>query len=256
MSGAIAETILATRTVWLAYGGALIVITGASRGTGAAAAVGFAKAGFDVCINFREKAARARKVAAEVERHGQRAVLAPADLSTPEGRACLIETIATESKPMTGLVLNASGGLEPDRDPGYAMRLNCKAQVDLVLRTVPYLRGGGRVVFVTSNQAHRYPELELEPGYEPVARSKKAGERELRRLVPVLSRDGIRLIVATSDALEDSSAVMLLERANPGMIARRRANAGGRLPMTADLAATIIRGVTDPDLVEGQTLTT
>lgn len=60
------------------------------------------------------------------------------------------------------LILNASGGLERDADPGYAMRINCYAPVHLLTRALPLICAGGRVVFVTSHQAHfhginRYP---------------------------------------------------------------------------------------------------
>jgi hypothetical protein len=47
------------------------------------------------------------------------------------------------------LILNASGGLEKDRGEDYSMLLNCRAQLNLLKKSMPWLRSSGRVVFVT-----------------------------------------------------------------------------------------------------------
>lgn len=249
--------------VWTQREG-FVVITGASRGTGAATAIALAEAGYDVGINYREKERRARQVAGQVEELGRQAVLLPGDISTPDGREQLLDGALTFSAHLHGLVLNASGGLEKGAPPDYPMRLNCESQVALVKLAAPHLATAhlagrapeSRIVLVTSDQAHQYPRLELEPGYEPIAASKQAGEQALRALIPELDAMGIRLIVATSDALDDHPTVRLLERANPGMLAVRRANAGGRLPYVAEFASVIVRAIADPDVVSGQTLET
>jgi hypothetical protein len=45
--------------------------------------------------------------------------------------------------------------------------------------------------------------------------------------------------LATSDALDDHPTVRLLERANPGMLARRWTAAGRRLPLVTEFASVI-----------------
>jgi 3-oxoacyl-[acyl-carrier protein] reductase len=99
--------------------GSFVIVTGASRGTGAATAVALAEAGYDVGINYREKERRAGQDAARVEALGQRAVLLPADISTADGRHDMLDHAIRSSGRLDGLVLNASGGLEKDAPPDY-----------------------------------------------------------------------------------------------------------------------------------------
>lgn len=77
------------------------------------------------------------------------------------------------------LVLNASGGMERGVDPGYAMRLNCDAQVHLARLALPLMPPGGRIGFVTSHQAHFHLRKPVPADYLPVAASKRAGENAL-----------------------------------------------------------------------------
>lgn len=232
------------------YGG-WVAVTGASRGTGALVAVELAKAGYDLVVGYREKARRAENVAAEVRALGRRAVVARGDLATADGRREFADAIGNER--LAGLVLNASGGLEPGMAPDYPMVVNNEAQVALVSLLLPRLEGGGRVVFVTSHYAHSYPDVEiLIPGYHPVAESKNAGERAVRELLLELTRRDVRLVVATADILEDSAMIRILTRANPDLM--RRQGAGKVLPTVAEFAVTIVQGIVDDTLPTGTTL--
>ncbi len=58
-----------------------VLITGASRGIGAAVAVACARAGWDVGINYRSDAAAARHVATAAAAHGARTLLLQADVA-------------------------------------------------------------------------------------------------------------------------------------------------------------------------------
>jgi 3-oxoacyl-[acyl-carrier protein] reductase len=231
--------------------GGWVAVTGASRGTGALVAVELAKAGYDIVVGYREKARRAENVARQVRALGRQARPAPGDISTPPGRTEFARAI--EGERLAGLVLNASGGLEPGRAPDYPMIVNHEAQVELVTLLLPRLTGGGRIVFVTSHYAHGYPDVEIVvPGYAPVAESKNAGERALRARLPELAAHDVRLVVATADMLEDSMMLRVLDRASPGSIERQRA--GRQLPTVAEFAATIAQGITDDTLTTGTTL--
>ena len=60
--------------------GRVALVTGASRGIGAATARALARAGADVVVHFRRESSAAEAVAADVQRLGRRAVLVQADL--------------------------------------------------------------------------------------------------------------------------------------------------------------------------------
>ena len=54
------------------------------------------------------------------------------------------------------------------------------------------------------------------PEYEPVARSKRAGEDALRERLPQLDAAGIDFVVVSGDMIEGTITATLLERAQPG----------------------------------------
>lgn len=57
------------------------LVTGGSRGVGAATARLLAEQGFDVAVNYRDKARRAEAVVGEIEAAGRRGWPAQADLT-------------------------------------------------------------------------------------------------------------------------------------------------------------------------------
>jgi NAD(P)-dependent dehydrogenase (short-subunit alcohol dehydrogenase family) len=154
------------------------------------------------------------------------------------------------------LVLNASGGMERElvaADPDYPMRINRDAQLALVRATLPLLRPGGVIVFVTSHWAHLYDKMPQLPAYEPIAESKHAGEQALRALQPDLDARGLRLLVVTADLIEGTITPKLLERTAPGLIAWRRSTQGA-LPTTSDLGREIVQAALNPALASGATV--
>ncbi len=62
--------------------GKTALITGSSRSIGRALAVGFAREGADVVVNYRSGEAAAREVVAEIEAMGRRAIMVGADTSS------------------------------------------------------------------------------------------------------------------------------------------------------------------------------
>ncbi len=213
------------------------LITGASRGIGAATARRLAAAGVDVAINYRDKAARAERVAAGVRDLGRRAVTVRADLTDDQAVRSMIDTVLEAYGRLDVLILNASGGLEQDVPPDYAMRLNRDAQVRLADLAADRMHGG-RIVFVTSHQAHFHGEQPTLPKYAPVAASKQAGERALTARRPDYAARGIDLVVVSGDLIDGTITARLLDRAEPGLIDRRRSTAG-YLPTVDDFAAEV-----------------
>ncbi|MGN8025754.1 SDR family oxidoreductase [Microbacterium sp. 22242] len=225
--------------------GKVALVTGSSRGIGADTIRYFAQAGADVVINFRNKAPRAEKLAAEVRELGRRALVVGADLTDPASVAEMIEAVRAEFGGLDILVLNASGGMESNMGEDYALRLNRDAQVNVLQTALPLLREGGRIVFVTSHQAHFIRTTPTMPEYEPVALSKRAGEDALRELIPAIEARGVEFVVVSGDMIEGTITATLLERANPGAISQRRESAG-RLYNVSEFAAEVALAAIEP----------
>ncbi len=85
----------------------VVLVTGGSRGIGAATARMAAARGFSVGVNYRGDAAAAEGVAHEIVRAGGRAVAVQADVSAEADVVRLFETIDRELGPLTALVNNA-----------------------------------------------------------------------------------------------------------------------------------------------------
>jgi 3-oxoacyl-[acyl-carrier protein] reductase len=233
--------------------GKVALITGASRGIGAAVAQLLAERGADIVINYRSKGSRAEEVAANITAIGGRAMLAQADITNESEVGNMFETIATECKKLDLLVLNASGGMEKDKSTNYAMDLNLTAQARLVDLALPLMKQGGRIVFVTSHLAHFYDRKPVFEMYELVAASKYAGEQALRKQIPQLSERVISLVVVSGDLIEGTITPKLMERAQPGFINERRDRAG-TLPTVADFANAIADACGNSSLNSGETI--
>ncbi|HWI32445.1 MAG TPA: SDR family oxidoreductase, partial [Microbacterium sp.] len=226
--------------------GKTALVTGSSRGIGADTVRYLAEAGADVVINYRNKAPRAEKLAAQLrEASGVRALVVGADLTDAASVALMLSEVAREFGKLDILVLNASGGMESGMADDYALTLNRDAQVNVLQAALPLLGPGSRVVFVTSHQAHFIRTTPTMPEYLPVALSKRAGEDALRELIPDLEERGIGFVVVSGDMIEGTITATLLERANPGAISERRESAG-KLYNVSEFAAEVAKAAIDP----------
>ena len=118
----------------------IVLVTGGSRGIGAATARLAAQRGYSVCVNYRRDRDAAEKVVRAVEEIGAKAVAVCADVAVEADVVRLFEACDAALGRVTGLVSNAvrpgfiytamhaSGG-EPNR-------------VDRVKEFVPMKRGG------------------------------------------------------------------------------------------------------------------
>ncbi len=222
-----------------------ILITGSSRGIGAQLAQYVAAAGARVAINYRSKAPRAEKIAADIIEAGGEAITVGADVTDPVAVSSMMSDIAEAFGGLDILVLNASGGMEADMGDDYAMKLNRDAQVGLAMAAKTLMSGGGRIVFITSHQAHFIHDVDTLPEYTPVALSKRAGEDALRALVDDFSAAGIDFVVVSGDMIEGTVTATLLNRMRPGALDERK-EAAGKLYNVEEFAAEIARAIVDP----------
>jgi len=85
----------------------ILLVTGGSRGIGAATARLAAERGCDVCVNYRANEGAARAVVNEIERGGGRAISVQADVSLEADIVRLFATVDRELGPLSALVNNA-----------------------------------------------------------------------------------------------------------------------------------------------------
>ncbi|HRH88958.1 MAG TPA: SDR family oxidoreductase [Rubrivivax sp.] len=84
-----------------------VLVTGASRGIGAATAVLAARHGWDVAINFARDAAAAERVAEQVRAAGRRALVRQADVAEESEVLAMFAAVDREFGRLDGLVNNA-----------------------------------------------------------------------------------------------------------------------------------------------------
>ncbi len=83
------------------------LVTGASRGIGAAIALALARDGWPVAINYRTDGAAAARIARQIEADGGSAVTVQGDVAAPATAAALLDDAAERLGPVLCLVNNA-----------------------------------------------------------------------------------------------------------------------------------------------------
>lgn len=85
----------------------VMIVTGGSRGIGAATARIAAVRGYDVCVNYRQDAAAAASVVDDIEKAGGRAIAVAGDMSSEKDVVNLFETSDAQLGPLKVLINNA-----------------------------------------------------------------------------------------------------------------------------------------------------
>lgn len=143
----------------------MCLVSGASRGLGAAIARRLGAAGWAVAVNYRSDDAGADAVAADIRAAGGQAVAVRADVTDESAVRQLVAAVSAQLGPVTAVVANATGP-----QPLAAMTdVTWRAYLDqleffvlsptlLVQATLPAMRaaGGGRVVLIGSDTVDRH----------------------------------------------------------------------------------------------------
>lgn len=173
------------------------VVTGGSRGIGAAICRRLARDGHDVVLTYRSDVAAAERVAEQVREAGRRALTVQADVTDEASVEGLFAT-AEAFAPITGLVANAGSARAVGRLEHNPMQLvradievNLVAVLSCIRSAIPALRraGGGAIVTVSSAAAL----LGAAGMYVHYAAAKAGVEALTVGLARELAEDGIRV---------------------------------------------------------------
>lgn len=141
--------------------GRLALVTGASRGIGAAVALALAHAGADVVINYRERTQEAESVAATIAAIGRRAIVLRADVSSGQAVTAMVRA-ATEQLRAPDILVNNAGialirGIDDltEADFDQTISVNLKSAFLCTQAVLPHMRAQrwGRIINISSGAA-------------------------------------------------------------------------------------------------------
>jgi 3-oxoacyl-[acyl-carrier protein] reductase len=230
------------------------IVTGASRGIGAAIARRLASEGYNVVVNYAGRAADADAVAADIERSGGRAVVAQADVADPAAVKRLFDTAVAAYAGVDVLVNNAGimrlAPLAQSDDALFdsQVAINLKGTFNTLREAAQRLRDGGRIVNLSTSVVG----LKLET-YGVYAATKAAVET----LTAILSKElRGRSITVNAVAPGPTATDLFLEGKPQALIDRMsKMNPLERLGTPADIAS-VVAFLVGPDgaWVNGQVL--
>ncbi|WP_288130019.1 SDR family oxidoreductase [Microbulbifer sp.] len=202
-----------------------VLITGGSRGIGAATANLLASRGYDICISYRERKSAADSVLESIRSHGVKAIAVQADISRESDVVNLFRNMDEELGPLTALVNNAGMLLQQTRvEQMTAERINKILQTNVTgtllccreaIKRMSTTQGGtgGSIVNVSSGAARSGSPNE----YIDYAASKGAVDTLTIGLSKEIAREGIR-VNGVRPGLIDTE--MHSNGGEPGRIAR------------------------------------
>lgn len=228
--------------------GRTALVTGGSRGIGAAISKALAEAGAAVTINCRERIDRANKLADDICNSGGRAIAVAADVSQRDAVAGMVERVGAELGPIDILVNNAGIAIvrgvddltEDDFD--RTITVNLKSAFLCTQAVLPMMRARkwGRIVNISSGAARGAGSI------GPHYNASKAGMEGLTRgYAARLVKDGITVNAVAPSLIETdmmSGQTQLVSRIPLGRFG------------TADEVAKAVMLLVDNPYMTGQTI--
>jgi NAD(P)-dependent dehydrogenase (short-subunit alcohol dehydrogenase family) len=178
------------------------LITGGSRGIGAAVAIALAEDGWDIGLSYRTRSDEAAEVVAACEKLGRRAIAVRAEVTEPDEIERLFDTLMAELGPI-GAVVNNAGVVSPSgRVADYDLeRLERVFRINTIgaflvagaaVRRMSTANGGEGGVIV--NVSSRGAVLGSAGEYVDYASSKAAVDTLTTGLANEVAKEGIRVL--------------------------------------------------------------
>jgi len=189
------------------------LVTGSSRGLGAATARALAAAGCDVVVTYRKRRGEAEAVAADVSAAGRRAVVAELDMGDVDSIGAVFDTIESMFGGLDVLVANAAATsfrnlLEAEpRHVERTFAITVTGFLAAVQRAVPLMerRGGGRIVAVSGADTRAWI-----PAHGILGAAKAAMETMVRYLQCELGERNITVVGVNPGWIDGESLQMML----------------------------------------------
>lgn len=209
--------------------GRVAIVTGASRGIGAATARALAGKGCDMIVHYQHDVAAAEATRTAIEAAGRRAVIAQGAIEAPETAQALVDA-ALAAFGRIDIVINNAGIVNDGRalhetdvaEVERQFRVHCLGAFALTRAAMPHLlkQARGDMVYISSTAVKK-----LIPSTGPYAMAKAAGETMAFIMAKELCRQGIHVNIVgpgltvtdmnMGTAIPDAAALAELDKAMP-----------------------------------------
>ena len=214
------------------------LVTGASRGIGAAIAERLAADGFNVLVNYAGGAAEAEALVSRIEAAGGRAITAQADVADPSSVARMFDAAEAAYGGVDVLVNNAGimklASLAESDDALFDSQIavNLKGTFNTLREAARRLRNGGRIINLSSSVVGLY-----QPTYAVYAATKAGVEA----MTHVLAKELRGRSITVNSVAPGPTATALFLNGKPQEVIDRLTKLAPleRLGQPQDIAATV-----------------